>query len=315
MKDKLFWEKWRPTNLDDIILLPRIRKSIENGLTKNIILYGTAGIGKTTLSRILSGGKPCLFINASMETSIDVLRSKIEEFCVNMSMFDSVDDTKVVFLDEFEGASKQFQEAFKGFIEKHSSVRFIATTNNLSKIIDPLHSRFLLLDLNAQNVEEEKYLKTQIYKKIMDVICPKEDININKDDLIKLITKYFPDFRSILVQLQNFKETGELSVSGANVDLKVKSQLYDCIFNDDDSEKIYHFLMSNFGADRIDEVVKLLGRPFLTWIFENKKDWTNNGFRISRLVTEHTTFLENSGTDPIIVGLSLIGDIKALNKK
>ncbi len=314
MKNKLFWEKWRPSTLDDIILLPRIRKSIESGLTKNLILYGTSGIGKTTLSKILSNGKPCLVINTSMETSIDVLRSKIEEFCVNMSMFDSADDTKVVFLDEFEGASRQFQEAFKGFIEKHSTVRFIATTNNLGKIIDPLHSRFSIIDFNAQTLEEEKYLKTQIYKRIMDVICPAEEININKEDLIKLITKNFPDFRAILIQLQNYKETGELSIVGSNIDLKLKTQLYESIFNDDDSETVYHFLVSNFGADRIDEVIKLLGRPFLTWIFENRKDWVNKGFKISRLVTEHTMFLENSGTDPIIVGLSLIGDIKALNK-
>jgi replication-associated recombination protein RarA len=314
MKNKLFWEKWRPSTLDDIILLPRIRKSIENGLSKNIILYGTSGIGKTTLSKILSNGKPCLSINTSMETSIDTLRSKIEEFCSTMSMFDSADDTKVVFLDEFEGASRQFQEAFKGFIEKHTTVRFIATTNNLSKIIDPLHSRFLIIDFNAQSLEEEKFLKTQMYKRIMEVICPAEDITISKDDLVKLINKYFPDFRAILVQLQNFKETGELSSTGSNIDLKLRMQLYDMVFSNDTPEQVYHFLMTNFGADKIDEMIRLMGKPFIQWIFENKKPFVDKIFKVSRLVTEHTTFLENSGTDPIIVGLSLFGEVKALNQ-
>ncbi len=312
MKDKLFWEKWRPTSLDDIILLPRIRKSIENGLTKNIILYGTAGIGKTTLSRILTNGKASLSINTSLETSIDTLRYKIEEFCTNMSMFDSADDGKVVFLDEFEGASKQFQEAFKGFIEKHTTVRFIATTNNLGKIIEPLHSRFLVIDFNAQTADEEKFLKTKIYKRIVEIICPAEGITIEKDNLVKLINKYFPDFRSMLVQLQHYKETGELSVGSSNIDLNLKNQLFAMVYSKSNSEEVYHFLMSNFGPDKIDEVIKLLGRPFLAWIFENKKEHTNKGFTICRLVTEHMTFLENSGTDPIIVGMSLVGELKSL---
>jgi len=312
MKDKLFWEKWRPKSMDDIILLPRIRKAVEDGLDRNIILYGSAGLGKTTLSKILTKNNPCLHINASMETSIDVLRNKIDEFCSNMSMFDSASDTKIVFLDEFEGASRQFQEAFKGFIEKHSRVRFIATTNNLGKIIEPLHSRFLIIDFNAQSPEEEKFLKTNFFKRIRDVICVGENIEISQDDLIKLINKYFPDFRSILVYLQNYKVTGELNFSTANIDLRMKSQLYDLIFSDADTEAVYHFIMSNFGVDRVDEMIKLLGRPFLTWIFENRKDWIANGFKIARLVTEHQMSLDSQGTDPVIIGVSLIGQIKSL---
>ena len=312
MKDKLFWEKWRPKTMEDIILLPRIRKAVENGLTRNMILYGSAGLGKTTLSKILTKDNPCLHINASMETSIDVLRNKIDEFCSNMSMFDSANDTKVVFLDEFEGASRQFQEAFKGFIEKHSTVRFIATTNNLGKIIEPLHSRFLIIDFNSQSIEEEKFLKNGIFKRIKNVICPAEGIDISQEDLIKLISKYFPDFRSILVYLQNYKETGELNFATANIDIKMKAQLYELMFSDANTEVVYHFIMSNFGPDRVDEMIKLLGRPFLAWIFENKQDWVENGFKVARLVTEHQAFLDTQGSDPIIIGVSLIGQIKSL---
>ena len=312
MKEQLFWEKWRPKTMEDIILLPRIRKAVENGLTRNMILYGSAGLGKTTLSKILTKNNPCLHINASMETSIDILRNKIDEFCSNMSMFDSANDTKIVFLDEFEGASRQFQEAFKGFIEEHSTIRFIATTNNLGKIIEPLHSRFLIIDFNSQSIEEEKILKTGIFKRIRDVICPAEGIDISQEDLIKLISKYFPDFRSILVYLQNYKVTGELNFTTANIDIKTKTQLYGLIFSDVNTEVVYHFSISNFGPDRIDEMIKILGRPFLSWIFENKKDWINNGFKIARLVAEHQSLLDTVGTDPIIVGISLIGQIKSL---
>ena len=90
MKHLLLSEKWRPKNLDEIILLPRIRKHFENGLTQNVILYGSFGTGKTTLSRILIGKwskkTPHLELNSSFYTSIDVLRSKIDDFCSKVHM-------------------------------------------------------------------------------------------------------------------------------------------------------------------------------------------------------------------------------------
>ena len=70
MKNLLLSERWRPKNLEDIILLPRIRKIFENGLNNNVILHGHFGTGKTTLSRILIGkytkDKPFLELNSSL---------------------------------------------------------------------------------------------------------------------------------------------------------------------------------------------------------------------------------------------------------
>ena len=81
----LLWEKWRPKKLDDIILLPRIRKHFENGLNGNYIFYGHYGTGKTSLARILIGKyskqTPFLEINCSLDTSIDTLRTEIDDFC------------------------------------------------------------------------------------------------------------------------------------------------------------------------------------------------------------------------------------------
>ena len=54
MKNRLFWEKHRPKNINDVVLLPRIKKSIQNGVTQNLLMYGGPGCGKTTLSRIIA---------------------------------------------------------------------------------------------------------------------------------------------------------------------------------------------------------------------------------------------------------------------
>ncbi len=253
VKSLLLWEKYRPKNLDDIILLPRIRKYFENGVTQNYIFYGHFGTGKTSLARILIGkytkDKPFLELNSSLYTSIDVLRSEIEDFCKFSPMMESVSDVKFIFLDEFERVSAQFQDAFKAFIEKYNkNVRFIITTNHINKISDGIKSRIPQINFDCQNTEEEKYLKQEIYKRISNNILSKEEKQIPKEDLVSIINKKFPDFRSIVVEVQNYIETGSLGNNTSNVSNKVKLDLYNCIYDKSlDYEKIYHFLMSNFG--------------------------------------------------------------------
>lgn len=310
----LLWEKWRPKNMDDVILLPRIRKYFENGVNQNFIFYGHFGTGKTSLARILIGkytkDKPFLELNSSLYTSIDVLRSEIEDFCKFKSMMDTDSDTKYIFLDEFERVSAQFQDAFKAFIEKYNkNVRFIITTNHINKISDGIKSRIPQINFDCQGLDEEKYLKQEIYKRINNVILPKEGKEIPKEDLVSIITKKFPDFRSIMVEVQNYLETGSLGDNTSNVSNKVKLDLYNCIYDKSlDYEKIYHFLMSNFGPEKIDVMMKLLGKPFIDWSIQESKN-VDKLFECNHIITENTSKLETN-TDPIVLGLSVIGKFR-----
>jgi replication-associated recombination protein RarA len=72
MVKNLFWEKYRPKQLEDMILLPRIKKLVENGIETNLIFYGHYGMGKTALSKIMCSRNPSLEINSSIDTSINV---------------------------------------------------------------------------------------------------------------------------------------------------------------------------------------------------------------------------------------------------
>lgn len=311
----LLWEKWRPKTIDEIILLPRIRKHFENGLNGNYIFYGHYGTGKTSLARILIGkytkDKPFLEINSSLYTSIDVLRNEIESFCKFQPMMEVESDIKYVFLDEFERVSVQFQDAFKAFIEKYSKngVRFIITTNHINKISDGIKSRIPQLNFDCLNLEEEKYLKQEIFKKITGEILPTENKEITKEELVKIITKKFPDFRSTIVEVQNYLNTGDSSDSTSNVSNKVKLDLYRTIYDESlDYEKIYHFLMSNFGAEKIDIMLKLLGKPFIDWSISNNKN-INKLFECNYIISDYTSKLETN-TDPIILGLTVIGKFR-----
>lgn len=315
IKKLLLWEKWRPKTMEDVILPPRIKKQFEEGITRNYIFHGHYGTGKTTLSRILIGkydkSKAHLELNSSLFTSIDTLRSEIEQFCKTTPMLETDDDIKYVFLDEFERVSPQYQDAFKAFIEKyHKNVRFILTTNHINKISQGIKSRFTEINFDCQSIEEEKYLKTEIFKRINNVILPTEGKEISKENLASIITKKFPDFRSIMMEVQNYIETGELNQGTANVSTKLKLELYNMLYDKDmDYEKIYHFLMSKFGSDKIDIMINLLGKGFIDWSITEKRENIDKLFKTSYIISDYSPKLE-SNTDPIILGMTVIGKFR-----
>lgn len=317
VKNLLIWEKWRPRSMDDIILLPRVRKNFESGVNKNYIFHGSYGTGKTTLARILIGkytkDKAFMEINSSLNTSIDVLREQIEKFCKTVPIMETDDPIKYVFLDEAERISQQYQDALKAFIEKyHSNVRFIITTNHIGKISDGIKSRFSQINFDCQDQEEEKYLKKEIYKRVIEIICPKEEIQIDKSSLIKIINSKFPDLRSIMVELQTFKDVGSLSKSDSNVSHKLKLDLYNLILSDSDYESIYHFVMEKFGPEKIDVLISILERDFIEWSLKEKRENIKKMFKFNKIISEYKPKLESS-LDPIVLGMSIIGEFKELN--
>lgn len=314
VENLLLWEKWRPKTLQDIVLVPRIRRHFENGLTGNFIFYGHYGTGKTTLARILVGkyskDKPFLEINSSLYTSIDVLRNEIENFCKFTPMMSSESDIKYIFLDEFERVSAQFQDAFKAFIEKYNkNVRFIITTNHINKVSDGIKSRIPQINFDCIDKEEEKYLKTEIFKRLRDVILPSEEKQIPKEDLISIVSKKFPDFRSTLVEVQNYLNVGKSQISSTIASNKIKLELYNLIYDKSvDYEKIYNFLNSVFTQEKIDVMISLLGTPFINWsISENKN--IDKLFLCNYVIADYTNKLETS-TDPIILGMTIIGKFR-----
>jgi DNA polymerase III delta prime subunit len=305
----LLWEKYRPKTIDEILLPDRILNHFKEGLTKNSIFYGNFGTGKTTLARILigrySGESAFLEINSSLYTSIDVLRTEIENFCKTIPMFEKKDSIKYVFLDEFDRTSSNFQDAFKAFIEKyHENVRFILTTNHFNKISDGIKSRFTSINFDSESTEEELSQKNKIAKRVL-FVSKKEDIAISKEEIIKIVGTKFPDIRSIFVELQNFSETGSYSKSKT-----LKGDLLEPVFNiiyekDKNYEEIYNFLMNTFGADRIDTLFDILGRSFVEKSLVEKRN-VDKLFKCNYIISDLRDKLQNQ-SDPIILGMTLIG--------
>ncbi len=145
--EQFLWvEKYRPRKLDDCILpdaqLNTFRQFVESGEIPNMLLCGTAGVGKTTIARAVCEELGCdyIIINGSDDRNIETLRVKITEFAASVSFNGK---PKIVILDEADYLNpNSTQPALRAFIEQYSNnCRFIFTCNFKDKIISPLHSR------------------------------------------------------------------------------------------------------------------------------------------------------------------------------
>jgi DNA polymerase III delta prime subunit len=144
-KDILLTEKYRPATLEDLIIPDRIRTKLNDGVYQHLLFYGSPGTGKTSAAKALCNqfGHEYRYINASDETSVDVIREKITKFCTTASLTSLEGKMKVVILDEIDGVSDQFNKALKATMDTFSkNTRFIATTNHINKIPEAVLSRF-----------------------------------------------------------------------------------------------------------------------------------------------------------------------------
>ena len=187
--EEFFNEKYRPTEFEDVVGLdPEIPKLVADGNIPHLLFKGPAGTGKTTVAKIIVKklGAEALVLNSSKDRGIDVIRNKIEPFAKKAS-----DKLKIIFLDEFDDTTKNFQTALRNFMETHArTTRFIATCNYPNKIIDPVKSRFAEFEFSRYD-ENSKF---QRIKKVAEG----ESIQIDDETLLYLVKKYKDDIRRMI---------------------------------------------------------------------------------------------------------------------
>ena len=225
INNSLWVEKYRPTALENYIgnehLKDIMAKYIAENDIQNLIFYGPAGTGKTTLAKLITKNIDCdyLYINASDERGIETIRDKVSGFASTMSF----KPLKVVILDEADFLTIQAQASLRNVIETFSkSTRFILTCNFVERIIDPLQSRCQVIKIIPPN-------KADIARHLSKVLS-QEGVTYSVEDLAILVNQYYPDVRKMLNVCQ-------MSIKGSTLTLDKQT-----------------LISSNY----IDEVIKLL---------------------------------------------------------
>ena len=212
----LWVEKFRPQSVSDCILPENLKKSflemVEKGEPQNLLLSGGAGCGKTSVAKALCNDLDCdwIMINCSEDGNIDTLRTRIRNFASTVSLQEGV--KKVVILDEFDYANAQStQPAMRGFIEEFAAnCRFILTCNFKNRIIEPLHSRCTPIDFRIPQ-KEKPTLAVQFLKRA-EMVLTDEGIEYDQKVVAQLVSKYFPDFRRTLNELQRYSVNGKIDI-------------------------------------------------------------------------------------------------------
>jgi DNA polymerase III delta prime subunit len=310
-QELLLWEKYRPTKFSNIILLPRIRTFLEKGIKTNLLFYGSPGLGKTSLARILTKEYNTLQLNTSLFTSIDVLRTTINDFVNTLNFQYDPNLIKIVFLDEFERVSSQFQNALKAYVEEnHENVRFILSTNHIEKV-EELGSRFNKVDFNPRNNEETEYLKNGYFKYLKAVVKAIGEEELINDDIIKkIIIKFFPDLRASVQMIDEIRISRDVNSFQTSNAGSYYIDFYNFILNgENDTVENYKYVMANY-QDNPQSAFEILGRPFFTYIIETKKDLIiKKGAKIIEIQKNYNSTLTHT-IDPIIHLLAYIYELK-----
>jgi len=207
INNSLWVEKYRSQELTDYVGNEHIKGVMYNYILQNdiqnMIFYGPAGTGKTTLAKLLVNNLNCdyLYINASDERGIETIRDKVSGFASTMSF----KPLKVVILDEADFLTIQAQASLRNVIETFSkSTRFILTCNYVERIIDPLQSRCQVLKIVPPS-------KGEVAKHVFKVLS-KENIQHSDTDLKTIVNQHYPDVRKMLNVCQMSAKEGELKL-------------------------------------------------------------------------------------------------------
>jgi replication factor C small subunit len=212
IENKLVWaEHYRPKTVSECILpesvINDIKQIISSGSVPHFLFTGTAGTGKTTLARAICNelGADLLFINASLNRSIDDIRTKVMQFASTVS-FDG--GLKVILLDEVDGLTRQAQDSLRGVYEEFGNVRFFLTCNFKNKIIEALQSRSSIIDFRLDPSERAKMM-ARFFKRVLTILDERE-VEYDKKVVAELVSLYFPDFRRTLNELQRYSSGGKI---------------------------------------------------------------------------------------------------------
>ena len=217
MSNEFLWvEKYRPNIVEDCILPDNIREVfqgfVNQGELPNLLLTGTAGVGKTTIAKAMCEeiGASYIVINGSDEGRfLDTVRNRVRQFATTISLTSGAAH-KVVIIDEADNTTNDVQLSLRTAVEEfHGNCRFIFTCNFVNKIIEPLHSRCTVVDFRIKPEQAIK-LQGEFFTRLKTILTH-EEVQFEDKVLAKLVKRYYPDWRRLINECQRYAATGAIN--------------------------------------------------------------------------------------------------------
>jgi|SRR5210317_831669 DNA polymerase III delta prime subunit len=263
IKNSLWVEKYRPSSLDSYIgnehLRSKVKLYLESGDLPHLLLYGRAGTGKTTLAKLLVNNIECdyLYINASDENSVEVVRDKVKNFASTLGF----QEMKVIILDECDYITPNAQAALRNLMETFSKhCRFILTCNYVERIIDPIQSR-------CQSFQIIPPDRKQVAVHLSNILT-QEGVETNIDDIVTIVNGGFPDLRRVINAAQRQVVDDKLVIDeGMSIQNDYKNQVLE-ILKTQDKKNSFKNIRQTLADSKVTDFSDLF-----RLLFDTVDDW------------------------------------------
>jgi replication factor C small subunit len=256
----LWTERYRPTTASEYVFKDDNQRQIVAGwiAEKNIghlLLSGPAGTGKTSLAKVLVhdleiADEDFMYINASRDNGIEMIRRKITAFSETMPWASKF---KIILLDEADNLTADGMLALRGVIEQYESVvRFILTCNYAHRIIPAIHSR-------CQSLHIASLDQSDFTVKIVEILADNE-IEFDIDTVDAYVKGQYPDLRKTINSVQQNIKNGKLinpSELTSTTDWKLQMVV---MFKDGKLKQARELICRNAIAEDYDEIYRFLYR-------------------------------------------------------
>lgn len=161
-----------------------------------------------------------LYINSLKEQGVNYYRTDVKLFCQSKSGISG--KKKIVVLDDIDLINEQSQQVFRNCIDKYgTNVHFIASCNNIQKVISSVQSRMIVLRL--------KPIEQRIVYSLIHKIIESEQLTINDEAIDYLYALSNGNIKIIVNYLENIKLLGEpIDIKKAKqITTNINEQLFD----------------------------------------------------------------------------------------